>query len=789
MSSYTMKKNLEFALNWPGVAVSINGKIYQPEKASVPTNPQSQEFRVGPLRFIVSLQIGKDFIRKNVLIRSDEALPTPDFVDVDFQQLPDSELEVRGYQPSYAKLQRRTSSEESSGVLPGCGYPLIGKRFFVGLEHPGAFNEITAPGSYRLRQHPIWHDNCLQCAPVMLGWGENSELAFQKYLQKIRLPRLKKPLFSFCTFWSDPHLGNGEFKVSTEAYLSYARAFASLGLKPDVITLDAGWQNRQSILEPKSEVDLKRLQGELQKLGINLSLWTTNNGPVGIDPEYLKKAGFSVGGGLGAHYSGNNFAVLMDEKLEERLTQRLVSLVGAEAKAVHFKIDWDNECATAPEFQEKYPTRNHVREATLNVIIRICSAARKVAPKIIFRNGHWPSPWWLLHSGHLSLSDGGDSEYASLPSWDQRNAAATHRDLMYYNILQRDKSALPLDCFDNHEFPEAPRNPFTKSPSVSSDIAWLAILRGSTYLPWKLQPESLEPWQAEMLQEIMKFARSYARKIFVSQGRMVGGHPGRGEVYGFLQSGDRESWCLLRNPMPLPQRFQLKSTILCENSCQQILQMYPCFQELDNEICLPAHGVIVMQLRQEKMALPCPGPFQPKGRKIFLPNSQCPGVDKLYQAPELAIDLLVSTENECMLKVRSPYRMRNFQLYIRLSGAGELRLLGSRYSDGNTSNFAMPVTECFSSPPGYGEAKNPDGIVKLNSRFFSSPLPSGGEVYLRLLLHHAPLDPANLELWVSGFEAPARSAAFSATLAGFSRGLPPQHPLGFPRLQKLDWKR
>lgn len=783
-----MKKILDFPLNWPAVAVSIGGEIYQPEQACPPDHQHSQEFRAGPLRFIVSLEIGKDFLRKHVLIESDQALPTPDFVDVDFQQLPDPALQACGYLPGFAKNRQNSPSEEGSGAtMPGCGYPLIGKRFFAGLEHPAAFNEITAPGSYRLRQHPVWRNNSLYCASAILGWATNPELAFQKYLQKIRRPRLKKPLFSFCTFWSDPYVGNGEYQVNTAAYLSYARAFAKLGLKPDVITLDAGWQNRQSILEAKPETDLKTIQQALQALGVHLSLWTTHNGPIGIDPEYLKEAGFSVGGGAGALYSGNNFAVLLDEKLEERLKQRLCSLADKEAGAIHFKIDWDNECATAQEYQQRYPTRNHVREATLDAVFRISSAVREVSPKIILRNGLWPSPWWLMHADHLVLSDGGDSEYASVPAWDQRNAAATHRDLMYYNILQRDKSPIPLDCFDNHEFPEAPRNPFTKSPAVCSDIAWLAILRGSTYLPWKLQPESLESWQALQLREIMKFARNYARHIFVSQGRMVGGHPGRGEVYGFLQPGGRESWCLLRNPLPLPQRFQLKTAIQCTHPRSQILQIYPCFEELNNEICLPAHGISVFQVREEKIQLPCPGPFQPHGKKIFLPNSQCPEIDPLYQVSDLNIEKLPGTDNECRLKVRSPYRMQNFQLQIRFSGAGKIRVTGTRYADGNTSCFAFPLTECFSSPPGYGEAKNPDGVVRWAGRFLTSPLPSGGDIYLKILLEEAPLNPADLELWVSGYEAPARKAALSAALPAFSRGLPPQHPLGFPRLQKLEW--
>ena len=36
-----------------------------------------------------------------------------------------------------------------------------------------------------------------------------------------------------------------------------------------------------------------------------------------------------------------------------------------------YKVDWDNECSTSPEFTELYPTVNHVREASTNTKMRM----------------------------------------------------------------------------------------------------------------------------------------------------------------------------------------------------------------------------------------------------------------------------------------------------------------------------------------------------------------------------------------------------------------------------------
>ena len=106
---------------------------------------------------------------------------------------------------------------------------------------------------------------------------------------------------------------------------------------------------------------------------------------------------------------------------------------------------------------------------------------------------------------------------------------------MYYLVLRRDGSLLPPDAFDNHEFPHARRNPFCEFPGDWADTCMWAIMRGPTYLPMTLQPESLEPWQAEILKDTLSFARKNADAIYT--GMVIGtvifsAAGGFGEVLG-----------------------------------------------------------------------------------------------------------------------------------------------------------------------------------------------------------------------------------------------------------------
>lgn len=810
-----LASGVKILLDWPACALSINNKIITPIPCGdlkVENRSISQKFFSEDINFEVIVTLSDScWFRKEVKISSDKVLKTVDYVDVDIQKL-DDKLKRCGYIPgNHSKTLEQKAEEEGSGFIPGCGYPLIGEKYFVGLEHPAAFNTSENGKEYYLRHYPQWQDGVLESVAAVFAWSDKPFESFRKYLDSIRLPALEKPLISFCTFWSDPYIGNYEYAVHYDNYMSFFSAFAKLGLEPDVFTLDAGWNDRQSIFNAKQDMKgdegLKELQKYMKSNGVDLSLWLSHNGPMGISEEYLNSMDMAVGKGPGSTYCIGNYAVMMDKKFEEALQERFCRLI-TDLKALHFKIDWDNDCATNPDFMENYPTINHVRQGTINAMIRISKAMFKTNPGIVTRNGWWTSPWWLQYASHVWLCDSGDSEFTSLPSKNQREAAATHRDALYYAVLQRDKSMIPLDCFDNHEFPDALRNPFVEEPVSWTNALWLSFMRGSTYLAYTLQPEKLEDWQIESFKAVMKFCRAYSENIFVKHGRMIGGIPSHGEVYGFLQPGEKQSWCILRNPLPLPQTYCFdENEFRLTHDTKSVLQFYPNYKLIDGEITLPAHGIALLIFDSEAQEMPYKNEFMTRFENgayhNYFPSSLNinakirPLVNEIYQIPELEVlDLKRNSQGRKTIinfMVKCPYRMRGFELQIGIKGpdavTSSVRTAFSRYQLVNSSCCMMPISEHHVNQPGYGETKNPDLIAAKNQKYYSARLADGGESHYKVEIENVDFERNEIELWLSGFEAPSRSSMESSKAPfGFDKVLPFQHPLGFPRHIKIEFK-
>ena len=807
-----LSSDTKIMLNWPACAVSINNTIVIPATSGdlkVMDQSISQKFYSDDIDFEVIITLSDScWFKKEVKVTKDKTLATVDYIDVDMQKL-DDQLERCGYMPSTLNGNAEfKSDEEGTGSVTGCGYPLIGKKYFVGLEHPAAFNNSENGQDYYLRHHPQWNDNVLESVAAVFAWSDNPTESFREYLDDIRLPACQKPLISFCTFWSDPYIGNYEYDVHYDNYLKFFDAFAKLGLEPDVFTLDAGWNDRQSIFSAKADMNgddgLKELQKYMNTNGVDLSLWLSHNGPMGIAEEYLKSQGMAVGKGPGAAYNVGTYGVMMDKIFEEALQKRFCELI-SDFKSIHFKIDWDNECASNADFSDTHPTVNHVRQSSIDAMARISYAMFKTNPEIVTRNGWWTSPWWLQYANHVWLCDSGDSEFTSLPSKNQRDAAVTHRDTLYYAVLQRDKSMIPLDCFDNHEFPDALRNPFIEEPDSWTNALWLSFMRGSTYLAYTLQPEKLEDWQIKSFKAIMQFCREYSEHIFVKHGYMFGGQPSNGEIYGFMQPGEKQSWCILRNPLPIPQAFEISGDdFKLPHVVKSILQFYPNYKLVADKITLAAHGVAVMIFDSEIKEMPFKHEFMTRieddkycnyfPSSLNVDDNIHPLVNEIYQVAELEVfDLKYKTEDNKTIfffMVKCPYRMRDFELQIGIKGVdaaqSNAKVIFSRYPLAEGSRCTLSMSEHLVNFPGHGENKNPDLIAAQDQKYYSARLPDGGESHYRLEIENVDFDKNQIELWLSGYEAPSRKSSESTNAPfGFDRVLPFQHPLGFPRQTKI----
>lgn len=771
---------------------------------------------------VYTLAPDEPWFRKQVILRAPGELPTPDRLIVDLQTEPPRPLRRVGY-----GLRGGPEREEQEGLdtyapQPGCGYPVWAGDWFLGLEHPAAFAVPVAQGGgvrLELYHHPTWdEDGAIVSFPAVFGVaatpGRVPE-AFMAYLERIRNPRLPRPFITFTSGWSTHALGGGEYLAGYESNLAFMRALLDLGLRPDAMAIDAGYQDRRSLFRHKGDDDqdtlFRRFAEQVHEQGLELSVWVSHNGRTGMDMDWIRAQGWETGEGPGS-YSYGEYVVMMQPSYEAALAERFSQIVGR-VGARHLKIDWDNECATNGHFAAKYPTPDHVREASIRAFNRIDTAMRRANPELITRNGWWPSPWWLQWADHVWLATSGDCEYAAFPARTMRDRDNTHRDAVYHQILRRAETPFPLDAFDNHGFAHSLDNPMSEQPHTWLDNAVLQFTRGTSYLHMPICPESLSMEEARVLQQVLDWMHYHAGELGAPGARMIGGSPALGEIYGYLHPDPARdaAWLVLRNPAPQPQVFGEAGRLPYELgwTARTWRQVYPWWQDLSLTagITMLGHEVRLIRLEREELpdASPVPGaPFMVAAVEGgyeyrfpgFAPLTEeiGPSVHPEMVIPEITVE---PTHDEAIPGGRRriwycgiPHRLEGAELYALLRGAEEdldtltVRGGSSRYRNVPARDQA-PVLRIFRNEQrGYGTKYFLPPIGPRERDDYALAIPDGGWCSLTLDILGAGAEQVSVRAWITGWEGPARQTIVrpDAPMAG---PLLPPHPYGFARCVEI----
>lgn len=808
----------------PGFAVAIDGRELgggafawsEPEEAVGRVALRGRHEESGlEAEVAYTLADGEAWFRKQVTLRSRERMPTPERLLVDVQESPPRPMRRVGYGLRGGPDAEEVEGFETYAPQPGCGYPVWAGDWFAGLEHPAAF---AFPGErLELFHHPTWDDEgAIESFTAVFGAAETHAKvadAFMDYVWRIRNPKLQRPFISVTSGWSTRALGGGEYLAGYQSNLAFMEAMLELGLRPDAMAIDAGYFERRSLFRHKGDDDedtlFTRFAEQVRERELELSVWVSHNGRTGMDMEWIKQQGWETGGGPGS-YAHGEFVVMMQPGYEAALAERFSQIVGR-VGARHLKIDWDNECATNGRFAEKYPTPNHVREASIRAFNRIDGAMRRANPELITRNGWWPSPWWLQWADQVWLATSGDGEYAALPSRTQRDRDNTHRDEMYYQHSVRAETPFPLDAYDNHGFAHAVDNPFHEEPHTWVDNAVLQLTRGTLYLHMALCPESLTRQQAAQVQQAIDWAHSHAEELGTRGTRMIGGSPAAGEIYGYLHPSTDSAWLVLRNPSPEPRVWGGQQRLPYELGWapRTWRQVYPCWQDLPllRGLQMLGHEVRLIRLEREELpdASPVPGaPFMARsvegGTEYLFPGAAPltaeigPRVHPDMQIHEIVAEDLGEEAVEGGLR-RSwycaiPHRLAGAEVYVTVRGIEEdldaltVCLDSSRYRTGGKEHRIAAERVFRNEKRGYGTAFFLPPLGPRERDDYAFAIPGGGWCRLSLSLLGESADRVRAEAWITGWEAPARQTIVSAD-APMAGALPPMHPLGFSRCAKL----
>jgi hypothetical protein len=743
---------------------------------------------------VIILREGEQWCSIQTTLSDATTITTPDVV-----QLAASDslvFEKVGYQSenayreglANADLDAQAGEEASNGFIPGCGYPIFSPNVFVGIAHVAGFTLIRDKGFY-CHHYQTWEEGVMKLPPVVVGVKggfPSIKKSFLNYIDNISIPKQQNPILCCCTFWTDPYIGDCEYKVNVPHYQRYIKQFLELGIKPDMLMLDAGWNDRQSIFQAKEDIGrdagLKLLSDSLAKKDIKFALWSSINGNMGISYEWAEKEGYPVGTGFGAAYSfPNQFVVLLENRrFEKEMIARYNELVET-VDCKFFKIDWDCETATNKSFSERYPTPHHVRVATIDAFNRIHSGVMKKHPETLMRNGWWPSPWWLKDVTFTWLAHSGDCEYSQLPSLTQRDRETTHRDTMYYYIFKQDNTPLPFDSMDNHEIIKAFRNPFAETFESWCNSAMMLHMRGTIYLSVMINAATMKQEEATFFNEARAFVDQYAHILFNKSAQFIGGNPGLGEVYGFLHQTDDESIVILRNPSVEPIEVDLE---FCRTevdfSIDQTVGLYPYCSDISdkNSIELLTHQTVVLYFKKERDSIP----KELRGTSFIIGETGAvylaAGLEKddsfgtiqeeFVMTRNISIESLGETKDgDCVvkyLKVMIPDKMDNPMALFKLEGASleqlkeiNIELYHDRYPKTGDGHAIAMTTVATKKQEGYGAMRN-QGDRKLEQiQYRTAPIPTGGEFYLNIEIQDKQsLADLKVTMYVEGLRGKSR---------------------------------
>ena len=176
----TSSKGIEKSFKFPAVAVSIKGERIEAATCTgeeISGKTICRRYCDGGIEFEVKVTPAAkgDWFFKELTLKSDSALPTPDYVELDCQKVPAGGMKRRGYIATTSDTKRPGAEEEGGGLMPGCGYPVMGRELFAGVEHPAAFNTVNSDKTYTLRQHPVWEKGIIRTCRAVTGMGSDPE--------------------------------------------------------------------------------------------------------------------------------------------------------------------------------------------------------------------------------------------------------------------------------------------------------------------------------------------------------------------------------------------------------------------------------------------------------------------------------------------------------------------------------------------------------------------------------------------------------------------------------------
>jgi hypothetical protein len=422
----------------------------------------------------------------------------------------------------------------------------------------GLVSVFHFPGYARLQGVGVW---AISSKNAIFGLsktkGDNAELALFDYIAETRKP--PRSHLHYNNWYSPEGKNLSVDKFIPNVYKPINDKLKKYGAKLDAIVPDHGWQNTKSfkyIFQPRvsdTHSPLPELAGALMDhdkthLGIWMALDGTNNSTahglkIGYKLAYIK--GFKR---EAKWMAGKSYFDILDPKYQRDLKKALRFLI-VDAGVDYIKHDFNHN------FTSNYISQRHAREACLDVTLELLKYERSLNPKVFqnYTNGSWFSPWWLQHVDALWMMSGDSGNSRKHPHLAHRDRSTSYRDEYFYESFNNPKRCarpvIPIANFMTHGIICSAKKTFTDGKDLLENWSNHVVMyyaRGTMVKELYLTPKLLSEDQWEVLGRASNWAQRNQDRL--KNTVIIGGNPGRGEIYGLISWVDGRAILTVRNP-------------------------------------------------------------------------------------------------------------------------------------------------------------------------------------------------------------------------------------------------
>ena len=427
---------------------------------------------------------------------------------------------------------------------PGLGQPVFGPGLFAGVEHPGAENLLTAGGGCACAL-PVAVD--LGAGPfvtpaTVLGAGDLD--GFWDYLDRLRPapPRLVALANNWYQLGATGRMDQRTVAAEVDGFSRVARRH---GLDLGWVCLDDGWDGEWDGGGLWGGLAPSRFPGGLPALlgdhagDVGIGLWVGPFGGYGERQEARVAWGAAQGYEVEAAY---RLLCVAGDAYRAHLLEALTGWTGAGVG--YWKLDGVRfGCSEAGH---GHPVGPGARTHQMDRFSALLGRVRAVRPDVVlaFTSGSNPSPWWLTAADFLWR--GGLDDSAAQHPGSRLDRFTTYIDTCLDSYRH---TAVPVSSLVTFSVVESPACSYRED---AGDLAgwerhcWMAVGRGTLHHDLYVAPDSLSDPEWAVLARALRWAADHQDVLVRS--RMVLGHPGDGEIYGFVARRPGGAIACLRNP-------------------------------------------------------------------------------------------------------------------------------------------------------------------------------------------------------------------------------------------------